>query len=259
MPEILRRGVESNRHRPDVRPPDPLSYLPEASTSVTGPTMPRKTRRVHRPCSEIHRAPRRGDGRLMDRGAEVFDLRQLVPVRPTGGYARLRYPGFCGVHPSAFVKERDFAGRPCGDPADIAATDQPCSDLFPERSSSSLITKAQDACLPGTAGAHLLAGLRRTRPAGVAFQRTRGLGCGEGTLRHWTRSLEVFVVLPTARPSPCSMVRTPCGLATPHALVNRLGRPWCPSIRGGVGIGRFHSRGQVRRRRPALAARSSEC
>ena len=60
-----------------------------------------------------------------------------------------------------------------GDPADIAATDEAVLELFPDNDGAPPLDQdgAGAGAVPGPAGAHLLARLRRARPARPALQR----------------------------------------------------------------------------------------
>ena len=62
-----------------------------------------------------------------------------------------------------------------GDPEDIRTTDRALLELFPEdRGARALAASRRGARrLPGSSGAHLLAGLRRAAPGGAAVQRAR--------------------------------------------------------------------------------------
>ena len=68
-----------------------------------------------------------------------------------------------------------------GDPADIRRTDEAVLELFPGRPRSRALDPdgAGARAVPGVAGPHLLAGLRRARQGGPALQRARRLGRGE--------------------------------------------------------------------------------
>ncbi len=76
-----------------------------------------------------------------------------------------------------------------GDPADLAATDDAILEAFPEdRKLARWIRHGPRARrLPGAAGTHLLAGLRRARPRRPDLQPAGGERAGEGADRHRPR------------------------------------------------------------------------
>ena len=140
-----------------------------------------------------------------------------APRRRSPGVAdAFDIPGFV----PAFIRPQFCEGRGpfrwaalSGDPADIARTDEAVLDLFPGDASLQRWIRAGPGAgrLPGAAGAHLLAGLRRAgagRPglqrAGAQRRRVRRPSSSAATTStpaRWPR--------PTARRRPCATARTP--------------------------------------------------
>ena len=115
---------------------------------------------------------------FLDAGAEVFDYgNSLRAEAQLGGFERaFDYPGFL----PAYIRPLFCEGKGpfrwvalSGDPADIAATDQAVLDEFPDDEALARWIRARRRTgrLPGPAGAHLLARLRRAPPARPALQR----------------------------------------------------------------------------------------
>ena len=130
-------------------------------------------------------------------GAVAFDYgNNLRAGAEAGGLAHdvaFSYPGFV----PAFVRPLFCEGKGpfrwaalSGDPADIAATDAAVAELFPdnERLQRWLRLASREGGVPGTAGADLLARLRRARPGRRALQRARGERRGERADRDRPRS-----------------------------------------------------------------------
>ena len=69
-----------------------------------------------------------------------------------------------------------------GDPADIAETDDAVLETFPEKDAAGPLDPAGagEGRIPGAAGAHLLAGVRRARRDGAAIQLAGQAGQGAG-------------------------------------------------------------------------------
>ena len=120
---------------------------------------------------------------FQDAGAEVFDYgNSLRAEARLGGYERaFDYPGFV----PAYIRPLFCEGKGpfrwaalSGDPKDIAATDRAILELFPDNEQlHRWIAEGRRArALPGPAGAHLLARLRRARQGRPAVQRHGGLG-----------------------------------------------------------------------------------
>ena len=115
---------------------------------------------------------------FLDAGAEVFDYgNSLRAEAQLGGFDRaFAYPGFL----PAYIRPLFCEGKGpfrwvalSGDPADIAVTDQAVLDEFPDDEGlARWIRLARRAGrVPGSAGPHLLARLRRAGPAGRPVQR----------------------------------------------------------------------------------------
>ena len=115
---------------------------------------------------------------FLDRGAEVFDYgNSLRTEAQLGGFERaFDYPGFL----PAYIRPLFCEGKGpfrwvalSGDPADIAATDRAVLEEFPDDADlARWITHGRRAGrLPGPAGPHLLARLRRAASARAALQR----------------------------------------------------------------------------------------
>ena len=120
---------------------------------------------------------------FLDAGAEVFDYgNSLRAEAKLGGYERaFDYPGFV----PAYIRPLFCEGKGpfrwaalSGDPKDIAATDRAILELFPDNEQlHRWIKKAgEQVALPGAAGAHLLARLRRAAPGRPAVQRDGRVG-----------------------------------------------------------------------------------
>ena len=201
MPELVRRGERARRgHRPDLRPrrarrlrarracrsPRPLD-APRATTpthyvrALDGA----RWRATSGRCSRCRRA-----------GAVAFDYGNNLRAQAheAGVDRRLRLsrascrrtsgPLFCeGKGPFRWVALS-------GDPEDIRAH-RPRPSWTCSRTTPALarwIRLAQRAgAVPGAAGAHLLAGLRRAGPGGAALQRAGAPRRGEGAHRHRPR------------------------------------------------------------------------
>ncbi len=76
-----------------------------------------------------------------------------------------------------------------GDEADIAAIDETLRGLFPDDAAAPALARAgaRPRRVPGPAGAHLLARLRRSGAGGPRDQRARSLGQGQGAGRDRSR------------------------------------------------------------------------
>ena len=160
---------------------DPLSYVPADLTPEATAEMA-----AHRPAGADPPRPRRVDGRALPRrwsasstaGAEVFDYgNSLRTEAQLGGFERaFDYPGFL----PAYIRPLFCEGKGpfrwvalSGDPADIAATDRAVLEEFPDDEGLHrwIAHGRRAGRVPGPAGAHLLARLRRAPPARPALQR----------------------------------------------------------------------------------------
>ena len=170
LPELLRRGVDVDIVTDQTSAHDPLSYLPEGSTSPTGTTTPSKKPEefTDRARASMARQVEAMVG-FLDAGAEVFDYGNSIRGEAQlGGYARaFAFPGFV----PAYIRPLFCEGKGpfrwaalSGDPADIARTDQAVLDALP---------RERRACAAGS----------RTAQERVAFQglpaRICWLGYGE--------------------------------------------------------------------------------
>ena len=119
---------------------------------------------------------------FQDAGAEVFDYGNSIRDEARkGGYDRaFEFPGFV----PAYIRPLFCEGKGpfrwaalSGDPADIAATDRAILELFPdnERLHKWITMAGERVALPGPAGAHLLARVRRAAPGRPEVQRDGGL------------------------------------------------------------------------------------
>ena len=138
MPELLARGFEADIVTDQTTAHDPLvGYVPAGLSLAEADEL-----REHDPDDYIRRArslrPRRtaGDARLHGGGAEVFDYgNNLRGEAELGGFENaFDYPGFV----PAYIRPLFCEGKGpfrwvalSGDPADIAATDGPCSRSSP--------------------------------------------------------------------------------------------------------------------------------
>ena len=182
LPELLRRGVaDRHRHRPDLAH-DPLAYLPDRRRrSTTGTTTPRaKPGGVHRagPRRRWPGTSRRWSASRTPAPRSSTTATRSATRRAQGGYdrafdvPRLR----AGLHPAAVLRgqgpvplgralrrpgrhRRDRPGRARAVPRQRA----------PAHAGSRMA--GERVALPGPAGAHLLARLRRARPGRAAVQR----------------------------------------------------------------------------------------
>ena len=118
---------------------------------------------------------------FQDAGAEVFDYGNSIRDEARkGGYDRaFEFPGFV----PAYIRPLFCEGKGpfrwaalSGDPADIAATDRAILELFPDNATAAQVDHhgAGARAVPGAAGAHLLARLRRAPPGRAEVQRDGG-------------------------------------------------------------------------------------
>ena len=180
VPELLRRGVEIDIVTDQTSAHDPLSL--RARRASTWPT--RRTTPATKPEEFTDRA-RASMARhveamvgFLDAGAEVFDYGNSIRGEAQlGGFERaFAFPGFV----PAYIRPLFCEGKGpfrwaalSGDPADIAATDRADAGPVPgERVAGPLDPDGRRAGrVPGPAGPHLLARLRRARPGRPAVQR----------------------------------------------------------------------------------------
>ena len=196
VPEILRRGVEVDVVTDQTSAHDPLA-LPARRRRVRG-----LARRARGGPGRVHQAGARVDGRPTSRRWSASRTpaprcsTTATPCaarrRPAGTTARSPTPGFV----PAYIRPLFCEGKGpfrwaalSGDPADIRATDEAILELFPDDDKLHrwIRAGAGQGRLPGAAGPHLLARLRRTPPRRRAVQRPGGVGRGAGTDRDRAR------------------------------------------------------------------------
>ena len=177
--EVLPRAAGArlrgrHRHRPDERArpagrlradrPDPARRPTSCGTRTPTSTCAARARSMAAHCSAMVG--------FKDRGAEVFDYgNSLRAEAKLGGFERaFDYPGFVPAYIRPLFCEGSGPFRwvaLSGDPADIAATDRAVLEEFPddERLRRWIAHGERAHRVPGPAGAHLLARLRRARTA----------------------------------------------------------------------------------------------
>ena len=152
----------------------PVDVTPEAAAEMAR-TDPDALVRRARESMAMHCAAMVG---FLDQGAEVFDYgNSLRAEAELGGFDRaFAYPGFL----PAYIRPLFCEGKGpfrwvalSGDPADIAATDRAVLEEFPDDEGLArwIAAGRRAGRLPGPAGPHLLARLRRAGPARAALQR----------------------------------------------------------------------------------------
>ena len=182
LPELLRRGVEVDIVTDQTSAHDPLSYLPEGvdlgDWHDYADNKPQEFTERARLSMAAHVDAMVG---FMDAGAEVFDYGNSIRDEARlGGFDRaFAFPGFV----PAYIRPLFAEGRGpfrwaalSGDPADIRATDEAVLSLFPDNGHlHRWIRAAQErVAVPGAAGPHLLARLRRAGQGRPAVQRDGG-------------------------------------------------------------------------------------
>ena len=197
-------GGRSRSACSETRPRSSPSSPGAASTSTSSPTRPPRTTRstaTSRPGSPSRRPPSSGattrraisaapasrsramcEGMLefVRPGSYVFDYGNNLrgEAQQAGVEDAFTYPGFV----PAYIRPLFCRGigpfrwaALSGDPEDIAAIDGALRALFPDDRPASALARARTRArrLPGPAGAHLLARLRRPREGGPGDQRAR--------------------------------------------------------------------------------------
>ena len=169
---------------------DPLATCPRRLGRGLARRCRPRPRRVHQGRAGVDGRARAGDGGVPGQGRRGLRLRQLHPRRGPQGRLRpgLRVPGLrAGVHPAAVLRGqgpvplgravrrpgRHRRHRP-GDPRALPRQRSGCTSGSPWPGARAL---------PGTAGPHLLAGLRRAPPGRPEVQRDGRLRRAEGTAR----------------------------------------------------------------------------
>ena len=255
-------GAHRRRHRPDLSAHDPLYYLPVGvafedwqSERESGPG------RVHQGGSGS-RWPRTCAAMVgfADRGAEVFDYGNSIRDEARkGGYDRaFDFPGFV----PAYIRPLFCEGKGpfrwaalSGDPADIARDRPGDPRALPRRRAAAPLDHhgGRAGRLPGPAGAHLLAGVRRAPPGRAELQRDGGQRGAEGPDRHRSRPPRLRLggqPLPRDRGDARRLRR--------HRRLGAAQRPGQHRLRRDLGLdpprrGRRH--GEVDPRRPGLRGR----
>ena len=170
------------------------------------------------------------------------------------GQGRLRLSRLCaGLHSSALLRRHGpFRWVALsGDPEDIYVTDRIILELFPENEHlRRWITLAEERSrLPGAAGPHLLAEVRRARAGRPGVQRGGGRGPGQGADRHRSRSPGCGSVASPNRETEGMRDGSDAISDWPilNALINAVGGATWVSFHhgGGVGIGYSQHAGQV--------------
>ena len=172
-PSCCAAAWRRHRHRPDQRARP--AVLPAARCRLDGlARLRRDANRRNSPTAPGNRWPaRRGDGRLPDAGAEVFDYGNTIRDEARqGGYERaFDFPGFV----PAYIRPLFCEGKGpfrwaalSGDPTDIYATDRAVMELFPDndRLQKWMRGAREKDQLSGSAGPDLLARLRRAGQPG---------------------------------------------------------------------------------------------
>jgi hypothetical protein len=186
---------------------DPLNgYVPRGLTLAERPPRCARATRTTTP-----RAPgldgRHVEAMLASRpGRHVFDYGNNLRAERLRRRreARLRLPRLrAGLHPAAVLRGQGAVplGGAVGDPADIASP-TPCWSCSPTtRHLHRWLTWPGAGRLPGPAGAHLLARLRRAPPAGLAFNELVRTGKVKAPIVIGRDHLDCgSVASPTARP-----------------------------------------------------------
>ena len=172
--ELLRRGFEADIVTDQTSAHDPLDgYVPDRHRRWRRPPQlrARDPDEYVAPRARVDGGALRGDGRLHGRAARRCSTTATAcaPRRKLGGFERaFDYPGFV----PAYIRPLFCEGKGpfrwvalSGDPADIAATDRAVLEEFPddERLARWIRDGRRADRVPGAAGAHLLARLRRAR------------------------------------------------------------------------------------------------
>ena len=260
-PQLLRAAASRPTSSPTRRAPTTRCRLrpgrPHARGGRRAARAPIPSEYVRRSRASDGRALR-GDGRLPRRRAprSSTTATACAPRPQLGGFERaFDYPGFL----PAYIRPLFCEGKGpfrwvalSGDPADIAATDRAVLEEFPDDERLAPLDRAgrRAGRLPGAAGAHLLARLRRAPPARAALQRDGAQRRADGADRDRPRPprLGLGRLARTARPRrwPTAPTRSPTGRCSTRWSTPRAGATWV-SIHhgGGVGIGRSIHAGMV--------------
>ena len=260
LPELVARGVVPDVVTDQTSAHDPLLRLHPGRHDAGGgrraarPAIPRPT------CSRSMRRMAQHVQAMLDlqaQGAIVFDYGNNLRQRAfdDGVKDAFGYPGFV----PAYIRPLFCEGKGpfrwvalSGDPADIYDTDACILELFPEDEHlARWIRLAQERDrVPGAAGPHLLAGLRRAGPGRAGLQ--RGGGRAGRSRRPSSSAATTWTAArwpaPTARPRACcdgsdAIADWPIL----NALINAVGGATWVSFHhgGGVGIGYSLHAGQV--------------
>ena len=222
MPELLRRGVMPDVATDQTSAHDPLNgYVP------AGLTLEQAAGAARARPDEVVRRARDVDGHARARAARHEGARaRCCSTTATTCAARRRragcreaeafsYPGFVPeyIRPLFCVGKGPFRWAALsGDPADIARHRRRGARRVPRRRAAAPLDPAgaEARPLPGPAGAHLLAGLRRAPPAGPALQPhgARGRAARRRSSSAATTSTRARSPRRIAKPRPCATAAT---------------------------------------------------
>ena len=197
IPELAERGVVPDILTDQTSAHDPLNgYVPNGMTLEEALELRKRDPKAYQERS-LDAMARHVEGmlRLQKMGSVTFDygnnIRTFAFQR--GVKNAYDFPGFV----PAYIRPLFCEGRGpfrwaalSGEASDIAVTDDLVLELFPEnRSLRRWIELARKADqVPGTAGAHLLAGIRRAGAVWARDQRSGEERQDQGADRDWTRS-----------------------------------------------------------------------
>ena len=219
FPELLRRGVEIDIVTDQTSAHDPLSYLPEGIDPDDwhdyAEKKPEEFTDRARASMAKHVEAMVG---FLDARRRGVRLRQLDPRRgPTGRLRpRVRLPGLrARLHPAAVLRGQGpvplgrALRRPEGHRRHRPRRPRPVPRQRPPAALDP--RRAGQGGLPGAAGPHLLAGLRRARPGRAAVQRDGRLRRDQRPDRDRPRPprLRARSPPPTGRPRAWPTARTP--------------------------------------------------
>ena len=181
VPKLLELGFPADIVTDQTSAHDPLSYVPADLTPEAVEEL-RRTRsgRADSPGASIDGRPLRGDGRVPDRRRRGLRLRQQPPGRGRAGRVRpgVRLPRLpAGLHPSALLRGQGPVplGGALGRPGRHRRHRPGRARRVPRRRGAGAMDPPgrRTGRVPGAAGAHLLARVRRAPAARAAVQRAR--------------------------------------------------------------------------------------
>ena len=188
LPELVKAGRRARRgHRPDLGPRPPRRLRPGRGVPRRGgPVSRARSRRLRSEALDSMVVHVRAMLDFKQKGAVDFDygnnLRGQVADH-RGMPEAFDIPGFV----PAFIRPLFCKGAGpfrwaalSGDPADIAETDRAVLETFPRQCGTGPVDPAGagTSAVPGAAGAHLLAGVRRAGGDGIAVQLAGAEGKG---------------------------------------------------------------------------------